>query len=226
MRWNGLALGAFAASFAPIVALFISETKDYAWQVALFVAVIVAHLCAQQMFDAHLPLLARSTRGQSRRGVGTPGHEDGQRCVEPRRRPTGASNRTDSTRRRAETAGEGGRGGGGGGGSDMQFQARQGLRASWYPSPRRWGSSLTLVVHADGTVQLQQGGRRMICPGRLGIRTTWGGLGIASSPPVVGVSVVLGAQGPADQTRAAAAVRERISFTWGPRCPSSAFEGR
>jgi len=60
MRWNGLALGAFVLSFAPIVALFISETKDYAWQAVLFVAVVIAHLCAQQMFDAYLPLLAKA----------------------------------------------------------------------------------------------------------------------------------------------------------------------
>ena len=60
MRWNGLALGAFVISFAPIVALFISETKDYAWQAVLFCAVVIAHLCAQQMFDAYLPLLAKT----------------------------------------------------------------------------------------------------------------------------------------------------------------------
>jgi len=60
MRWRGLALGACVLSFAPIVAAFISKTEDYAWQAVLLVAVVIAHLCAQQMFDAYLPLLAKS----------------------------------------------------------------------------------------------------------------------------------------------------------------------
>ncbi len=85
MRWNGLALGAFVISFAPIVALFITETKDYAWQAALFVAVIVAHLCAQQMFDAYLPLLAKAhprtiAAREARHSSGT---KTANGCVEP-----------------------------------------------------------------------------------------------------------------------------------------------
>lgn len=60
MRWRGLALGACVLSFAPIAAAFISKTEDYAWQAVLLVAVVIAHLCAQQMFDAYLPLLAKS----------------------------------------------------------------------------------------------------------------------------------------------------------------------
>ena len=60
MRWRGLALGACVLSFAPFAAAFISKTEDYAWQAVLLVSVVIAHLCAQQMFDAYLPLLAKS----------------------------------------------------------------------------------------------------------------------------------------------------------------------
>ena len=85
MRWNGLALGAFVISFAPIVALFISETKDYAWQAVLFVAVVIAHLCAQQMFDAYLPLLATTHPRTSavREARHSSGTKTANRSVEP-----------------------------------------------------------------------------------------------------------------------------------------------
>ena len=81
MCWNGLALGAFVLSFAPIVALFISETKDYAWQAVLFVAVVIAHLCAQADVR-RVPATAGKGPPADNRGEGGEAlfrHEDDQR---------------------------------------------------------------------------------------------------------------------------------------------------
>mmetsp|Transcript_11130 Transcript_11130/g.44824 ORF Transcript_11130/g.44824 Transcript_11130/m.44824 type:complete len:336 (+) Transcript_11130:127-1134(+) len=135
------------------------------------------------------------------------GHEDGQQVC-----------RTERTRLIGERKrqGEGGRGGGGGDGSDIQVGVGDAPRGCERAGVLLPGAGVRVAdaggVHADGGhIQLQQGGRE-----ERSAQAGWGsgqrGRGLEDRNlhrRVVGDGVLLfGAQGSADQTRAAAAVRE------------------